>query len=745
MTAPAPGGNDGPIYSEPKTKMTDETPRGGPSLSVVIPFYKDQVYLEEAVASAAGQPIADLEIIVVNDNPGEESDAFLAGVAARHPVRIVRHEVNRGLAAARNTGIEAATKPWVTFIDADDVFVAGGLAANLDFARKTGAEITHSPTLSMFVGRLHPQPLRRDHLLFGRRIERANLESAPQAQYIVSSWSSIYRREFLNGGKIRFDEAQTRFEDRLFVLDAVFAAKHIAFCDIPARIWRRRLGSITTGERAMADIAMQLDLLSKCVASARAYAEAAPGREMALQRELHHSICRVIWDVRVLDFMPEESPALDGARARFTEALRGLPLKRAVFADPPTMEISHLGRAAGGYAAVSWRMLLEGYRLAQEGRWADLVAWRRAQRLPAPPQIAAPQSDKELILHIGLHKTGSTFLQRMLERDRPRLAKHGVLFPKTGFVANVNFNRRSTATPGHVGFSSALRTQGAPAFGKLAAECAESPCPRVLISAENLSFPFDMPEDRATFLARAEEAFAAFRRRRIIVVYRRPDEYVERYWREHVFLGTAWARRSAEQFASELGPQMTDLTFLAGDWAEFAGGNIDCISYDAAGKALHEAFYGALDLTPPEGRAGANEVTYPSPTAEQAIAGRAIAMARIEKGPKAEALAGFLAATGALPAARGASALSPETRVALIDRFAERSLPFLRAHGADAPVAEWRREAEAAPPPPAPDHRYTDAAIAALAQVWGVPFEVSRPSRLERAERFGRRILSQFW
>lgn len=723
--------------------MTDETPQGGPSLSVVIPFYRDEVYLEEAVASSAGQPIPSLEIIVVNDNPGEASDAFLADIARRFPVQIVRHEENRGLAAARNSGIDAARGRLVTFIDADDVFVAGALAANLAFAEETGADITHAPTLSMFVGRLHPQPLRRDHILFGRRIPDASFATAPEAQYIVSSWSSIYRRDFLLGKGVRFDEAQRKFEDRLFVLEAVFAAGRIAFSDVPARIWRRRLGSITTGEREMADIAMQLDLLSKCVAVARAYRDAGPGREMALQRELHHSISRVIWDVRVLDFMPEESPALDAARARFTAALNGLELKRAVFADLPTMKISHLWKASGGYGPVTWRGLLEAFALAREGRWDALVEWRRAQLLAAPAKIAPPRSEKELILHVGLHKTGSTFLQRMLERDRARLVGEGVLFPATGFLGAVADNRRGEATPGHVGFPGALRHGATGIFDRLRAEVEASDCERVLISAENLSYPFDTKEERALFLSRAVEAFAMFPRRRIVAVCRRPDEYVDRYWREHVFLGTGWARRTAEQFAAELGPQMTDMEFLTGDWKAFAAGNLSLIGYESAGKGLHREFYAALGLAPPEGETGA--AAYPSPNAEQALAGRAVSMARIGKAAKAEALGAFLAATAGLPAAKGASTLSPAARLALIDGFARRSLPYLREHGVDAPVEAWRREAEAAPPPPALDPGYADAAIAALAEVWEEPFDVAANPWWLRFYRFGRGLAGRVW
>ncbi len=721
-----------------------QTREAAASLSVVIPFYNDEVYVEEAVASAAGQPIDDLEIIVVNDRPDAQSDAFLAEIASRYPIRIVRHEVNRGLAAARNTGIEAATRSHVAFIDADDVFVAGALARNFAFARSTKADITHAPTLSMYVGRLHPQPLRRDHLLFGACIRSATLAQAPQAQYIVSSWSSIYRRDFLVEKQVRFDEAQRRFEDRLFVLDAVFAARKIAFSDIPARIWRRRLGSITTAERELADIAMQMDLLSKCVGSARRYRDAGPGREMFLQRELHHSISRVIWDVRVLDYDPAKTPELDAARARFTEALKGLKLKREVFADIPTMKISNLWKVYGENRAVTWRDLLHAYSLAQEGRWAEFHRWRESRRLPAPARIAPPSLDKELILHIGLHKTGTTFLQRVLEKDRARLARHGVLFPECGFLGVVSDNHRADATPGHVGFPGAIRHGATAIFDRLREEVAKSPAERVLISSENLSFPFDEPADRALFLARAAEAFEAYPRRRIVAVFRRPDEYVDRYWREHVFLGTGWARRTAEQFANELGPQLADLSWLTGDWKRFANGALTLIGYDAAGKNLDREFYATLGLEPPANVPSGP--AYASPSAEQAIAGRAISMARIDKTARAEALAAFLAATAGLPATKGASTLPRAARTKLIDRFAQRSLPYLREHGVDAPVDEWRASAEAsAECPPTLDPAYADAAIAALASVWPSQFQAAENPWWLRTYRFGRGVLAQFW
>lgn len=706
------------------------------SLSVVIPFYKDEVYVEDAVVSALSQPIADLEVIVVNDNPGPESGAFLAAMQERHEFRVVTHEVNRGLSAARNTGIEAARGDYLTFIDADDIFISGALAENLKFAVANGADITHAPTMLLPVEAVHPIPLRRDQLLFGHQIAATTLKETPAAQYIVSSWSSIYRREWLLAKAVRFDEEQRRFEDRLFVLDAVFAAEKIAFSGIPARIWRRRLGSITTGEREMADLAMQLDLITKCIASARRAADKAG--EMVLQRELHHSICRVINDVKAGEIDPATSPELDAARARVSAAMKGLELKKSVFADLSTMIISPLDRLTRNHGPVSRKMLLEAYALVAAGDWEGLYRWRKGHALPAPG-IPKPL-DMELILHIGLHKTGTTFLQRALEQDRERLKSLGILVPKTGFLAQVGDNRRGAATPGHVGFYGALRQGREEIFDQLREECAASGCERVVISAENLSFPLQSAADRAWYLKRAEAGFGFFPRRKVIAVYRRPDEYVDRYWREHVFLANGWSRRTAEQFAAEFGAQMTDLGFLTGDWREFAGGNTTLISYEGAkGEGLLARFYREIGAPLPE--QAPEDVVYPSPRAEQAVAARMIALSHLTPKAKAHAYAEFLQATAHLPSARGYQILARKTRLRLIAEFEARSLPFLRQYGLDAPLDEWREST--GPEPGAIHPGYMEAAMAAISAASSGGFEPVVPRPGLRLYRYGRGLLNR--
>lgn len=92
---------------------------GEPLVSVVIPTYERPSYLRGAVETAVGQTWPNLEVVVVDDGSSEEyAEAMVESFDDR--VALVRHGENRGLSAARNTGVEATGGEYVAFLDDDD-------------------------------------------------------------------------------------------------------------------------------------------------------------------------------------------------------------------------------------------------------------------------------------------------------------------------------------------------------------------------------------------------------------------------------------------------------------------------------------------------------------------------------------------------------------------------------------------------------------------------------------------------
>lgn len=97
-------------------------------LSVVVPAYNAGGFLRTAVDSLLAEGLPGLEILVVDDGSTDGSAEALAPL----PVRLIRQK-NRGEASARNAGVRAASSPFVTFLDADDVLTPGALSSRLRF------------------------------------------------------------------------------------------------------------------------------------------------------------------------------------------------------------------------------------------------------------------------------------------------------------------------------------------------------------------------------------------------------------------------------------------------------------------------------------------------------------------------------------------------------------------------------------------------------------------------------------
>jgi glycosyltransferase involved in cell wall biosynthesis len=94
-----------------------------PSLSVVLPLYNGERFVEKAIKSVLAQAHlpADCELIVVDDGSTDGGAEHCRKLANQHPaIRLVNHRGNRGVAAARNLGVQLARGEYLAFIDQDD-------------------------------------------------------------------------------------------------------------------------------------------------------------------------------------------------------------------------------------------------------------------------------------------------------------------------------------------------------------------------------------------------------------------------------------------------------------------------------------------------------------------------------------------------------------------------------------------------------------------------------------------------
>jgi glycosyltransferase involved in cell wall biosynthesis len=130
--------------------------------SVVIPTRDRPDWLPRALLSALSQRGASAEVIVVDD--GSERPVLERLTAeGRKRIRVIRHEAPRGIAAARNSGIEAASGTWVAFLDDDDLWAPTKLDRLLGLAQESDADLAFSGGVfidgaGQVLGALEPGP-----------------------------------------------------------------------------------------------------------------------------------------------------------------------------------------------------------------------------------------------------------------------------------------------------------------------------------------------------------------------------------------------------------------------------------------------------------------------------------------------------------------------------------------------------------------------------------------------------------
>ncbi|RQO63562.1 glycosyl transferase family 2 [Paucibacter sp. KBW04] len=109
--------------------MTSMPAQAAPWLSLILPVYKVEAYLQACADSILQQADEGVELIFVDDASPDASSALIEALQARHPqqIRLIRHAQNQGLSAARNTGLAAAQGSYVWCVDPDDLMEPGVL------------------------------------------------------------------------------------------------------------------------------------------------------------------------------------------------------------------------------------------------------------------------------------------------------------------------------------------------------------------------------------------------------------------------------------------------------------------------------------------------------------------------------------------------------------------------------------------------------------------------------------------
>ena len=126
-----------------------------PLISVVIPVYNVQAYLEKCVDSVLNQTYRNLEVILVDDGSPDNSPAICDSYAKKDSRVRVIHQENKGVGAARNVGVAQASGDWIAFVDSDDWIEPTMYEEMLDSALRQGSDMVICSGISEYGGGEH--------------------------------------------------------------------------------------------------------------------------------------------------------------------------------------------------------------------------------------------------------------------------------------------------------------------------------------------------------------------------------------------------------------------------------------------------------------------------------------------------------------------------------------------------------------------------------------------------------------
>lgn len=217
-----------------------------PLVSIIVPVYNVERYVDECLASIRAQSYANLEILLVEDCSTDGSLQALEPHLEDPRVRLIRHERNSGLSAARNTGIEAASGDYVMFVDSDDLVDVTLVASCVACTQRTGTGVVTFDCKPFIDGETASADARGD--------------KAPGCRSIMTeyfrlphfAWLKFIRSEHLRDPALRFPVGLC-YEDWPFHWRLGFVAQDKRQLDARLYHYRQRPTSITgsTGRKLL--------------------------------------------------------------------------------------------------------------------------------------------------------------------------------------------------------------------------------------------------------------------------------------------------------------------------------------------------------------------------------------------------------------------------------------------------------------------------------------------------------------
>ena len=236
-------------------------------VTLIVPIYNVSAYIERCWESLVKQTYKDLEILFIDDCGTDDSVEKLQKLIDIHPgiyCKILHHDHNRGLSAARNTGLMAATGDYVYFLDSDDDITENCIERLVAPVMNDDVDIVVGNY--RVVGGEANSPLLLDSGLLDSSKEV--LASYAAGKWYVMAWNKLCRRDFLIDNNLFFREGLIH-EDVLWTFQVACKAQSLYVCNDVTYNYNVRGASIMTSMSIERDLRVYLDVFDAIIGFVR--------------------------------------------------------------------------------------------------------------------------------------------------------------------------------------------------------------------------------------------------------------------------------------------------------------------------------------------------------------------------------------------------------------------------------------------------------------------------------------------
>lgn len=210
-----------------------------PLISIIIPIYNVEAYLEKCIDSIIAQDYTPLEIILVDDGATDRSREICDKYAKRYENITVLHKKNGGLSSARNAGMGLMQGEYISFVDSDDYIAPDMISTLYTDLTQNNADISCISFLNIFPDRIVKNTNLTEKIILSKK---KALECFLFNGYLTPcACGKLYKRELWNN--IKFPDGRL-FEDQLTIYKILDLAEKVVFNPDPKYFYLKREGSI---------------------------------------------------------------------------------------------------------------------------------------------------------------------------------------------------------------------------------------------------------------------------------------------------------------------------------------------------------------------------------------------------------------------------------------------------------------------------------------------------------------------